>query len=320
MNMPVLLGIAAVLVASGVVPVYAGAEDDALLRIATQAYDEIRAQMGGAAEAAGEIDSMLLQGAGELGLLREAVADGNTQEAKRHFLSAMGIFKQVSHMISAGGPAAAPQAADLKSELDRAEKFLTSLKGISQIHGSGVDFGELDGLFELARQQMGGGDASAARDTINRINPLLVGINSELRQMAQEMAADRARQFAQQYLDRLDKIIEEARELGQPEEVIGELEDARETLSGSSDPKEIIEEIRRVTAIAEGLDPSRFDEMALRVDAMEKRLDELASTGGADPDRIEDARIIISEIRSSMEKRDYGEAQSLLEILADTMP
>ena len=300
-------------------------EYDSILRIATHAHDEIKIQLSRSDNVPTDVERMFKEGTNELDALKKAIRNDDSEAAKRHFLSAMNIFKKISHMASdrpsveAAITDAAPIRPDLKSKLERIEKYFINLKNIARTHDANVDFAELSELFNLAKQQIREGNYDDAQKSINEINRLIIDIKSKLRESSQAKASDRAKQFAQKYLDRLDKMIEEAEELDYPPDVIDKLKAAKENLSESSDPRQIIEEIKRILSIRDQLDLSKFDRIISRANQIEEKINELSTTDGIDPNQIEDVRIMISELRSNVDERNYDGAQSLLRIITDTL-
>lgn len=300
-------------------------EYDTILRIATQAHDEIKIQLDSSDRIPNEIQRLFSDGTNELNALKEAIRNDDPEASKKHFLTTMDIFKKISHMISDRATPevttgdSAPVSSDLKSALDRTEKYYINLKNIARTHGTDVDFSQLNELFNLAKQQIREGNYDAAQKSINQINRLIVDINSKLREAAQVKASDRAKAFAQQYLDRLDSIITQAEELGYPVDIIEKLIEAKKMLSESSDPREIIDEIRTILSIQEQFELSKFDRIISRADQIEEKINELSAKEGIDPIKIDEARKLISELRSSVDERNYDDAQSILRILTDSL-
>ena len=300
-------------------------EYDSILRIATQAHKEIKIQLDRSDSVPANVERMFQEGTSELNALKEAIRNEDPEAAKRHFLSAMNIFKQISHMVSdrpateAAMTDTASVRPELKSALERTEKYLINLKNIARTHGTDVDFSQLDELLNLAKQQIREDNYADAQNSIKEINRLIIDIKSKLREASQEKASDRAKQFAQAYLDRLDKMITEAEELGYPIDIIEKLKAAKEKLSESSDPRQIIEEIKRILSIRDQLDLSKFDRIISRADQIEEKINELSNMNEIDSAQIEDARMMLSDLRSSVDERNYDIAQSLLRTLTDML-
>lgn len=300
-------------------------EYNSILRIATQAHEEIKIQLSRSDSIPADVERMFKEGTSELDALKEAIRNEDSEAAKRHFLSAMNIFKKISQMasdrpsIEAAMTDAVSDRPDLKSALERTEKYFINLKNIARTHGTDVDFSQLDELFNLAKQQIREENYTDAQNSIKEINRLIIDIKSKLREASQAKASDRAKQFAQAYLDRLDKMIVEAEELGYPVDVIEKLKAAKEKLSESSDPRQIIEEIKRILSIKDQLDLSRFDRIISRADQIEEKIDILSAAEGIDTNEIENARSLLSELRTNVDNRNYDIAQSLLRTLTDTL-
>ena len=318
MNAPSLLGMIFVLfLVPGVLTSAAQTESDPdiILVIAAQAHEEIRTQLDGAGDIPGGVAELFREGTGELDALREAVAREDPA-ARTHFLAAMDIFKKVSHMISGGTASEADRntGPDPKSSLDRAAKYIASLKGIAATHGITVDFAQLDQLSALAQRQIRDGMYNDAQKSVLQINMQVADIEPRIEQAAQKTASDRARQFAQGHLDGLRQIIADARELGYPSDVIAKLDDARAKLSESSDPDQIIEEIKWILSIKEQVEHSKIDAILAQADRINAAVNALAATG-ADADHIADLRGLLSDLQSSIAERNHEGAQSLLRTL-----
>ena len=300
-------------------------EYNSILRIATQAHEEIKIQLSRTDSVPADVERMFKEGTSELDALKEAIRNEDSEAAKRHFLSAMNIFKKISQMASdrpsteAAMTDTVSDRPDLKSALERTEKYFINLKNIARTHGTDVDFSQLDDLFNLAKQQIREENYTDAQNSIKEINRLIIDIKSKLREASQAKASDRAKQFAQAYLDRLDKMIAEAEDLDYPADVIEKLKAAKEKLSESSDPRQIIEEIKRILSIKDQLDLSKFDRIISRADQIEEKIDILSTAEGINSDEIENARSLLSELRSNVDNRNYDTAQSLLRTLTDTL-
>ena len=300
-------------------------EYNSILRIATQAHEEIKIQLSRSDSIPADVERMFKEGTNELDALKEAIRNEDSEAAKRHFLSAMNIFKKISQIASDRPTAEAAMTdtvsdrPDLKSALERTEKYFINLKNIARTHGTDVDFSQLDELFNLAKQQIREENYVDAQNSIKEINRLIIDIKSKLREASQAKASDRAKQFAQVYLDRLDKMIAEAEDLDYPADVIEKLKAAKEKLSESSDPRQIIEEIKRILSIKDQLDLSKFDRIISRADQIEEKIDILSTAEGINSDEIENARSLLSELRSNVDNRNYDTAQSLLRTLTDTL-
>ena len=306
------------ILAVGSIPTQAFASpgDSTLLRIATQAHEEIKVQLSRADNVSSEITELFDQGTDELEALNEAIANEDPEAKQKHFLAAMDLFKKISHMISdlSSGESVETLVSarpDYQSTLDRMEKYIHSIQRIADRHGAEIDFSEFERLFDLANQQLLEGEYDNVKESIDAIKQEINEINKTLREKAQEKNEDRARIFAQKYLEKLETIIAEAEDMNYPEEIIEKLKAAKEMISDSSNPKQIIEEINKILSFKEQLDLSKFDRIISRTDQIEEKLDNLEVTE-ENASIIEDARSSIIEIRAFVDDRNYEDAESTL--------
>jgi len=133
--------------------------DDTLLRIASQAHEELRIQLSRADNVPAEVKRLFQQGTDELEALKEAIRNEDTSAKREHFLATMNTFKKITYMISnlysaESTLAAAPVRPNYQSTLERMEKYVLSLKTIAERHGADIDFTEIEGLFDSAKQQV----------------------------------------------------------------------------------------------------------------------------------------------------------------------
>src|SRR5689334_25359626 len=86
------------------VPSFADPNLDTLLRIATQARDNINIQLSQLPTVPNEISQLYTQGSQETDALAQSVSQNDQSSSKQHFLSAMKIFKEVNDRISSLTP------------------------------------------------------------------------------------------------------------------------------------------------------------------------------------------------------------------------
>ena len=78
---------------------FADSQSDSLIRIAEKARDQIRIQLSESDNNSSELKSQLEKGSSEIELLKKAAQENDISTARKHFLAAMGIFKEISHNI-----------------------------------------------------------------------------------------------------------------------------------------------------------------------------------------------------------------------------
>lgn len=215
---------------------YAQNDLNILLRIALQADSQIKNQLNNSYgdEWPLEIQSLYDDGHTAVESIDASLPD-NPEQAKKDFLIAMKSFKQISKMISEPTNESKTTAyydsdRHLSSQLDRIEKYVKTLKTISEKHGSEIDFSEVDYLIEQARDQIIEKTGNPS-DTINQLKDLINSIKEDIRDSASDGASDRVKQFAfkqlekiQEILDRAENMNYEGPELSEANSLIDEIE------------------------------------------------------------------------------------------------
>ena len=127
----------------GTIPnhVYADSQSESLIRIASQARDQLKIQLS-KIDASQEIKEKFELGSTEIESLIKAVKDENVSAAREHFLSAMKIFSEIIQQISerpstseTSLSTSRPEASRISNELDRFERYIVQLQGISDKNG-----------------------------------------------------------------------------------------------------------------------------------------------------------------------------------------
>ena len=298
-------------------------EDPAILKIAKSAQEQINKQISD--NSSDEIKRLFEEGKQEVNSLEKAVKSDDVDQAKEHFLSAMKIFKEISRHLTSSVSDAAPQTEstslrndvkDPSNDLQRLQVYVNSLKTIAKKYDTSIDFSELDELFIQARQQIGKDQFAQAVDAIHEIKETIVDVNKEIREIASKQESQRAKEYAQKYLEQLDRLIENAKKQGISDEIIEKLESARENLSLTDDPRQIIEEIRKIMTLKEQFDLTKHDRLESRILQVEKTLLKLSKVSGVDENEISDARDLLKNIKQNLNEGEFETANDLLRDLS----
>lgn len=298
------------------------AQDDPaiLLKIAKRAQEQIHNQISD--NSSSKVKELFEEGMQKVSALENALANDDINSAKEHFLSAMKIFTEISRQSSSN---VSPQAetttirSDVKdpsNDLQRLQVYVTSLKTIAKKYNTTIDFSELDGLFSQARQMVSDRQFPLALETLSKIKEKIVELNKELREEASKQEFQRAKEYAQQYLEQLDRLIENAKKQGVSDEIIEQLETAKENLSLADDKNEIIEQIRKIISIKDQFELTKNDRLESRVLQLEKTISRLSQTDGVNLDDLKDARSTIQIIKSHLYNGEFETANDLLRDLA----
>ncbi len=295
---------------------------DTLLRIANQALDQVQKQMRSSDNVSPEIKRLYEQGTKEVELLKESIANENSEEAKKHFLLAMEIFKKISYSTSqAQAQSVASQAAeprnDLSSDIDRLEKYVQSLKSIAKRHNVEIDFSKINELFDIARQENSNGTYENTVRAIDDLKRVIIDVNKILRQDADQRKNDKAISFAQQYLKLLDQLILDMEEQGYSEDVITQIKEARDRLANSSDPAEIIKEVRQILSFKEQFDITKVERIKDRLGQLENTIEKLSTNKDVPTVELTEARKMVDELKTQIKNNQFDAAQETLRELTD---
>ncbi len=299
------------------------AQDDPaiLLKIAKRAQEQIHNQIS--TDSSDKVKRLFEEGTQKVNALEEALRSDDISSAKKYFLSAMKIFTEISRQLTTSDVASQAETdsvstavRDPSNDLQRLQGYVNSLKTIAKKHNASIDFSELDELFAKARQQISEHQFALALETLHEIKETIVEVNKELREEASKQESQRAKEYAKKYLEQLDRLIENAKKQGVANEIIEKLETAKENLSSTDNPREIVKEIRKIMSIKDQFELTKNDRLESRVLQVEKTLFRLSQVDGADQDDLADARDTLQSIKRYLYEGEFDTANELLRNLA----
>ncbi len=291
-----------------------------LLKIAKQAQRQLENQMN--KDVSDKIKQLFKEGTQEIKNLEESIKNNDADSAKNQFLSAMRIFKEISQQLS-NINSTQPEMTTLKAstkdpsvDLKRMQDYANNLKIIAKKYSTSIDFSELDNLFVTARKQVSDKQFDDAVETIGKIKQITVDLNNKIREYASQQEQSRARAYAQTYLEQLDRLIENAKSQGLSENIIEKLETAKENLSSTTNPQEIIKQIREIISIKEQFELTKNDRLESRVMQIEKTLLNLSNSDKISKSKIDEAKKTIQIIKRNLATGEFEKANELLRSLA----
>lgn len=302
---------------------FAQTDPTILITLANRAQTQIERQISDSSS--DEIKQLFRNGIAEVKALEKSLQQDDIETAKKHFLNAMRIFAQISHLINeqedtqaeATQLRAAPQP-DYSSDLERIHKYVTSLKALAKKYNAPIDFSEIDGLIDTAKEQARNGNSEIVH-TINEIKHLVIEINNDIRDFAAKQQQERAKRYAQQYLEQLDRLIENAKSQGVSEEVIVKLENLKEKLSTATDPSDIVEKIKEIISIKKQFELTKNDRIESRVIQIEKTINRLSQIEGVDSEKIESAKEQLALSKGYLREGEFDKANELLRELNEQL-
>ena len=260
---------------------YADAQLDSLLRIANQARDNIKIRLSQLETVSNEISKLHEQGSAETDALAKSVLEGDVTTAKQHFLSAMKLFKDASDKISSSVPAIAEEplsltdTSRLKTVIIRIENSANKLKAVATKNNIEIDFIEFDNLIQIAKQNLDAGNVDEANKTLRVAKQFILDAYNSISEVAKQRTTDRAKVFAAKQIESLDKLISQAKDLGLSQDIIDNLQTAKEKLQKISDASQIVLETKGINTIREKLSASTVNRLNAIVKQLESKLDNL---------------------------------------------
>jgi hypothetical protein len=299
------------------------ADDPAILKIAKRAQEQISNQISD--DSSDKIKRLFEEGTQQVEFLEKSLRSDNVSAAKEHFLSAMKIFKEISRHLTTSVSDVTSQdesssgrdtVKNPSSDLQRLQSYVDNLKTIAKKHDASIDFSELNELFTKARQQITGHQFAQALDTIHEIKETIVDVNKELHEKASKQESQRAKVYAQKYLEQLDRLIKNAKKQGISDEIIVKLESAKENLSSMDDPRQIIDEIRKIMSLKDQFELTKNDRLESRILQVEKTLSRLSQVDGVDEEDLLDAGDTLQNIKQNLNDGEFETANEQLRDLA----
>ena len=207
----ILLGLVATLILNGPIQSYADPQLDSLLRIAIQARENLKMNISKINNVPDEITHLFKQGSDETDALTNAINKNDFASARQHFLSAMNFFKATNDKINSLGSIQAniqktQDVSNLQGEITRMRNQAQMLRTIAITNHANFDFTQFDQLIQKAKQDLDSGNISKVPKSIDAANQILVDAHQYLTELAKQKSSDRAKDFTEKQIQRLDKI------------------------------------------------------------------------------------------------------------------
>ena len=302
--------------------VFAQENPSILSQIATRAQEQIQIQMSN--ESSEELKKLFEEGKNEVEALDESLSNNDLTSAKKHFLSSMKIFTNISHQLTT--------VQTIKSEINtiqtvpnpsndllRMQSYVNSLKVIAKNQNAPLDFSSLDQSFAIAKNQINNNQFEEATQTIHEIKKIIIEFNTELRHQASQQESNRAQAFAQKYLKQLDRLIEHGQNTGMPEDIMQKFEYSRENLTLATSPSGVIKEVRNILLLQQQFEISENKLLDLRIIQAEKVILELSNSDQVNQDTMQEINESLQAIKDHISKKEFENANELLRLLATVL-
>ncbi|MGQ0794791.1 MAG: hypothetical protein ACT4N5_01220 [Nitrosopumilaceae archaeon] len=270
----ILLTLVASMIVAAPLQVYADAQLDSLLRIAMQARDNIKIRLSQFETVPNEISTLYEQASAETDELEKSVLNADVALAKQHFLTSMKLFREASDLIETSQPTE-DDTARLKTAIIRIENDANRLKNLATKNNIEIDFTEFDNLIQIAKQNLESGNLDEVNQTLAVAKQFIIGAYASISDVAKQRTSDRAKNFAAKQIENLDKLISQAVALDLSQDIIDNLQIAKEKLQKISDPKKLGDYAREINTIKEKIPPSTINRLNNIIHKFELKIEDL---------------------------------------------
>ena len=101
------------------------------------------------------------------------------------------------------------------------------------------------------------------------------------------------------------------------EDIIAKIKEARDRLANSSDPEEIIKEVRQILSFKEQFDLTKADRIKNRLGQLEQNIEKLSANKDISNNAIAEAKKLVEKLKSQIKNGQYDAAQVTLKELTD---
>ncbi len=254
----IIVSLVGTFILNGIHESYADSQLDTLLRIASQARDNLSVNISQINSVPIEISQLFKQGSDETDALAKAVNQQNITSARQHFLFAMKLFKQTNDDISSLNMTTSNdlQRADviqLQSEIVRIDKIGETLRSIAITNHVDINFTQFDQIIQQANNDLNVSNIADASKSIDAANHFLVDAHNSLVEVAKQKTTDRAKDFTVKQFERLNKI--EAANSSQnvmpvtpQNDSLTNANSTNSTINGGETPKEMITQLKKLVS------------------------------------------------------------------------
>lgn len=302
--------------------VYADTQLDSLLRIANQARDNIKIRLSQLSVVPDEINNLYKKGSAETDAIEQSIKDGDTSSAKQHFLAAMKLFKETSDKITSSEKDE-PQVdlTKLNNAISRMEKAAEKLKTVAAKNNIALDFTEFNKLIQIARENLQAGNVEEVNKTLGIAKQFILDANNSISTAAKQRTQDRARDFATKQIERLDKLIIQAKDLGLSQDIIDTLQDAKEKLQKVSDFDQIVNQTKGFKNVQDKLDQFKVNRINAIIFQLEKKTKQLYEDAQDDDSktRIANTRNNFVELKQLVSNGKLDDALKMIKSIEETL-
>ncbi len=250
----ILLALVGTLVINGPIQSYADPQLDVLLKIATQARDNLKMNISQINNVPDEITRLFKQGSDETDALSNAINKNDIVSARQHFLSAMNFFKATNNKINSLSTIQVNnqqqiQALQLQSEITRIAKIGETLKTIAITNHASFDFTQFDQLIQKAKQDLDNGNIEEASKSIAEANSIVTDAHHAITEVANQNNANRAKDFTEKQIEKLDKTASMSTQNSLPQSPkISTMTKTSSNLTSNENQRDVVTNLKKLAA------------------------------------------------------------------------
>lgn len=274
----------------------------------------------------------------------DAVAVDDAPTAKQHATNALSAFRQVFTALTlledeTNDKAAAGSTSEESEDLKKAERvnelrhaisraidFKNRLRNIATTSNAtsnvSANFDNFDTTIKEAAKLVEDGKIDEAAHALEKAHQILNDIQKSLTQKAKDQRLPKAREFVERMAKRIDEMIQNAKEIGLPQDVIDALENAKAKLLAAKSVNEILNAAKEIKGEKNEFAEQKGKNFERVVKHLESRLQEAeqkAQQMGMNVDAFDSIHKTIDDAKAQWTAGETNNALNILEKAEQTL-
>lgn len=268
----------------------------------------------------------------------DAVAADDAPAAKQHTTNALSAFRQVFAALTlledeTNDKAAAGSTPEESEDLKKAERvnklrqaisraidFKNRLRNIATTSNTtsnvSANFDAFDTAIKEAAKLVEDGKIDEAAGALENAHHILNDIQKSLTQKSKDQRLSKAREFVERMAKRIDEMIQNAKEIGLPQDVIDALENAKAKLLAAKSVNEILNAAKEIKGEKNEFAEQKGKNFERAVKQLESRLQEVeqkAQQMGMNVDAFDSIHKTIDDAKAQWTAGETNNALNILE-------
>ena len=268
---------------------------------------------------------------------QDAVAADDAPTAKQHATNALSAFRQVFAALTlledettdkaAAGSAPeesedlkkAEHVSELRQAISRAIDFKNRLRNIAVTNDAtdvNASFDAFDNAIKDATKFVEDGKIDEAAKALEKAHQILNDIQKSLTQKSKDQRLSKAKEFVERTVKRIDEMIQNAKDIGLPQDVIDALENAKAKLLAAKSVKEILSVAEEIKGEKNEFTEQKGKNFERAVKHLESRLQEAeqkAQQMGMNVDAFDSIHKTIDDAKAQWTAGETNNALNILE-------